>query len=173
MISGELLLCFSKEIYLFLAGNGNFQPWTVAEKTCCLLSTMSFYNMQRSGAGGALNWSNCIWWKRQRNPPQQAERVWHDLCGCVQFSRLERLFLDKLNTSVTGTITILMQHVAPQSWSLWTRVLWATDATENEWCRDKNAKKVLKKSLHGDTFLTVPWNHCQGSCIRAIYFVWV
>lgn len=58
----------------------------------------------------------------------------------------------------TQIIFILLQHAAPQSWSLWTRVLWATDATENLWCRDekKMQKKDLKENLHGDTFLIVP-----------------
>lgn len=104
---------------------------------------------------------------------QKENKVWHDLCGCVQFFRLGSYFWAegipllkkrerekrKKHCSVkTQIIFILLQHAAPQSWSLWTRVLWATDATENLWCRDekKCKKKDLKENLHGDTFLIVP-----------------
>ena len=80
--------------------------------------------------------------------------MWHDLCGCVQSFRLGKLFSKRLNTSVTGAITQLQQHAAPQSWSLWTRVLWFTDARENQRCREM--KKKMQKMFSWRHLLICP-----------------
>lgn len=63
--------------------------------------------------------------QQAKTPPSKNKkpRVWHDLCGCVQFSRAEKLFLSE-NEHLN--MDKFMQHAAPHSWSLW-----ATDATEN------------------------------------------
>lgn len=170
-IVGILLLCFSKEIYLLLVRNGEFQPLPATGKTCCLLSEMGFY-IQRSGAGGVLNKSDCIRWKRESNPSQQAKKsvAWFVWLFPVLQTR-EAIF---------GQIEHLCNGDDHQIYATCgtTELVTVGSGTVGYRCNRKLTvqgfkKKKCKKSLRGDTFLTVPWNHCQGSCIRAIYFVWV
>lgn len=99
----------------------------------------SVFFIQTSGAGSMLNQSGCIWWGAERNPIAASQtpplKKPKTKCGmiCVVVSsspEQRSYFWAKMNTS-TWTKTKFMQHAAPHSWSLW-----ATDATENERCRD-------------------------------------
>lgn len=67
-IVGILLLCFSKEIYLFAS-------------RCLLRSGGSERCAQLKATESE---------KRTHHSSSGRERVWHDLCGCVQFSKVER-----------------------------------------------------------------------------------
>lgn len=89
-IVGMLLLCFSKEIDLFASWTWRLSAINSDRKDLLFaLNKMGFSHTNRSGAGVVCVTKATAYGERDRGTHRsRRKRVWHDLCGCVQLSRV-------------------------------------------------------------------------------------